>query len=452
MVLCGIAFCVFAAAFIVCRKFLTEGARRMLLVAVAAAFLGGVYGLTAGRRTDLLSGELLERKAYGEGSYEQELLLKIGDEDGNVQKYSVTVPEQRLTDSEEKVCLLAAEKELEAEFPGENESVNCIRKKVVIRDRYQDGKVEAEWRFDPYRLIDGSGNIMEEELDRKEASDTTEVQGESDVDESEGEDTEGKLVTARVVLSCGDSQMTKEFCFQVYPAILGEEEIFLKQLHGLLEEAGEERGTDVFPLPRAVGTQPVSWRTAADYTPEKILLGGLALAVCVPLLERSRRQEEIKKRARLLEIEYPDMVSRMALMIGAGMTLQGAWRRIASAYEEKRAQGCLEEKPVFEEMLITCREMESGMGEQRAYERFGDRCGLAGYRRFGNILAQNLKKGSRGLVTLLEQEAAAAYEERKNTARKYGEEAGTKLLIPMVMMLGIVMFILLVPAVFTFQI
>ena len=134
------------------------------------------------------------------------------------------------------------------------------------------------------------------------------------------------------------------------------------------------------------------------------------------------------------------------------MTLQGAWKKIAETYEEKRDQKLLAEKPVFEEMLITCREMESGMGEQRAYERFGERCGPAGYRRFGNMLAQNLKKGSRGLVALLEQEAGNAFEERKSAAKRYGEEAGTKLLIPMVMMLGIVMVILLVPAIFTFQI
>lgn len=36
--------------------------------------------------------------------------------------------------------------------------------------------------------------------------------------------------------------------------------------------------------------------------------------------------------------------------------------------------------------------------------------------------------------------------------KRYGEEAGTKLLFPMMLMLGIVMVILLVPAVLAFQI
>ena len=92
------------------------------------------------------------------------------------------------------------------------------------------------------------------------------------------------------------------------------------------------------------------------------------------------------------------------------------------------------------------------MGEQKAYEHFGERCGGAMYRKFANILTQNLKKGSQGVVALLEQEAENAFEERKRAAKRYGEEAGTKLLFPMMIMLGIVMVILIIPAVFAFQI
>jgi len=41
----------------------------------------------------------------------------------------------------------------------------------------------------------------------------------------------------------------------------------------------------------------------------------------------SRKQEEQKKRKMLLELEYPDLVSKLALLLGAGMTLQGAFRK-----------------------------------------------------------------------------------------------------------------------------
>ena len=51
---------------------------------------------------------------------------------------------------------------------------------------------------------------------------------------------------------------------------------------------------------------------------------------------------------------------------------------------------------------------------------------------------------------MLSEEADAALEERRNLARKRGEEAGTKLLFPMMLMLVVVMFLILLPAFFGF--
>ena len=101
--------------------------------------------------------------------------------------------------------------------------------------------------------------------------------------------------------------------------------------------------------------------------------------------------------------------------------------------------------PLYEEMLITCHEIESGVGEARAYERFGERCGLHRYRKFCSLLVQNLRKGTRGLVQLLEQEVSDAF------AEKSGEEAGTKMLFPMMMMFGIIIVIIMVPAFLSLQ-
>ena len=97
-------------------------------------------------------------------------------------------------------------------------------------------------------------------------------------------------------------------------------------------------------------------------------------------------------------------------------------------------------------MVSACIEMKSGVAEGAAYENFGRRCGLPGYIKLGSLLAQNLKKGSKGLASILEKEAEASMEERKNMARKLGEQAGTKLLFPMILIFGVVLVILIVPA------
>lgn len=427
MLLCTVALVLVSVVWIRKRKDLSEERKGMIGAIAAAALLGMIQGAAGSQSPVLLEGNLLERKESGEGSYEEDLKLSV-DNGREELTYLVEVPEQILTRAEEEGYLAAARDEISQEFPGENLSLDCIRERVVIRDSYQGGKVAAVWSFDNYEIMDYEGNVISEEIAE-----------------------EGELVKASVELSCGESRTLEEFYFQVLPVALNEQQILLRQLRKVIEAQGEAQGETFLRLPEQIGEHQLSWEEKRDYTSEEMLLFGAVLAMFIPLLEHSRKQEQQKRRKYLLEMEYPDMVSKMALLLSSGMTLQGAWRKIAYSYEEKRKSHTSIRMPAYEEMLIACHEMETGTGEQRAYERFGERCGLAVYRKFSNILTQNLKKGSHGIVELLEQEADNAFEERKNAAKRYGEEAGTKLLFPMIIMLGIVIVILMVPAIEAFQ-
>ena len=53
---------------------------------------------------------------------------------------------------------------------------------------------------------------------------------------------------------------------------------------------------------------------------------------------------------------------------------------------------------------------------------------------------------------LLEYESSESFRERKETAKRLGEEAGTKMLFPMLLMMAIVFAIIMVPAVMKFSI
>lgn len=427
MMLCGVVLLAVLLIWICARKKLTEEKKKILLIVGAAALLGMAECVAERESPILLEGNRLERNAYGKGSYEQEMALEVeGYEDAFA--YKVTVPEQILTTEEEKNYLTAAGEELRQVFLGENTSVNCIRGSVVVCDSYQQGRVQAEWYFADGDIIDMEGNIIANELPD-----------------------EGVLTSAQVNLSCGESSSTEEFYFRVFPMEQSEQEKLLGQVTKAIETQGNKNGEKYLSLPDMIGEYQLAWQTRNEHKPEQILFFGGILAAFIPLLEHSRQQEKEKKRQRMLELAYPDIVSKMALLLSAGMTPQGAFKRIAYAYEKKRKGHIISEQPAYEEMLITCREMESGTGEQRAYENYGERCGLSGYRKFSNILAQNLRKGSQGVVVLLEQEVECAFEERKSTAKRYGEEAGTKLLFPMMLMLGIVLAVLIVPAMAAFS-
>ena len=101
-------------------------------------------------------------------------------------------------------------------------------------------------------------------------------------------------------------------------------------------------------------------------------------------------------------------------------------------------------------MRITSRKIRDGGSVRRSWEAFGKRIGLASYRKFVSLLIQNMDKGTKDTAFLLGQEAELVIEEQKNRARRLGEEAGTKLLFPMLMMLMVILAVVMVPAMMSF--
>lgn len=365
----------------------------------------------------------LARPAYGEGDYEEEFTVDAGDVlDGYL--YHVVVPEQTLSKQKEKELLEAAQQDIDLEFAKNNGEVTG---KAGIREAYQEGKVDAVWEFEPYDVVDDNGVVIAETIPD-----------------------EGILVKAEVTLKCESSECVSERYFRVMPEVLNEGQKLVKEIDRYLQRQVTDTGESL-KLPEQLDGKKLVWNEKREYLPEKILLFGMIMVLIYPFVEQSREKEKEKKRKALLDLQYADMVSNLALLLGAGMTVSGAWNKLTTNYIGKRHNKAVCEKEVYEEMKRTAYEIKNGMGEERAYERFGERCGGYRYRKFGNLLSQNLRKGSRGLTKLLEQEAEEAFEERKSMARKLGEEAGTKLLFPMLLMLGAVMVILAFPAMYSMQ-
>jgi hypothetical protein len=90
--------------------------------------------------------------------------------------------------------------------------------------------------------------------------------------------------------------------------------------------------------------------------------------------------------------------------------------------------------------------MEQGIGEADCYERFGKRIGLSEYIKLSGMLSQNLKRGNSNFILRLKSEADIAMKEKVLAAKKSGELAQTKLLVPMMMELAVVMVMIMIPA------
>lgn len=144
----------------------------------------------------------------------------------------------------------------------------------------------------------------------------------------------------------------------------------------------------------------------------------------------------IKKREYEISRDFSDVVSKMALLINAGMITRDAWENIAFT-----GQGTL-----YEEMRTASNEIQNGgVSEVDAYLNFGNRCGVPLVKKFVSALVQNLTKSNRDLVEFLKAEAMVCWEEKKHLVRRKGEEASNKMMIPLGMILVGVFIMILVP-------
>ena len=198
------------------------------------------------------------------------------------------------------------------------------------------------------------------------------------------------------------------------------EEMRQKELKEVIEQYNREKqDPDYYYLPDSWDGQTLKWQNPGEST--GTLLAALALFAAVVLMLKKAReqQEEIAKRAEQLLMDY--------------------------------LRNCPKEgRYAYEAVMTTCHEMDSGVAELEAYRRFGERCGQMKYKTFSTILIQNLQKGGHRMADLLEKEALEAWDERKRKARVMGETAATKLLVPMIMMLAVVMAIIMIPAFLSF--
>lgn len=209
----------------------------------------------------------------------------------------------------------------------------------------------------------------------------------------------------------------------------------------------ENQDPQYYYLPAEWKGQKLEWRRPGDKSGALLAAMGLFAAFVVIVKKIREQQTGEARRAEQLLMDYPGMVMKFALLLQAGMTVRKAFQKMAGDYHR-----CTPEagRFAYEAIEAACHEMDSGVAEAEAYRRFGERCGQMKYKTFSTLLIQNLQKGSRRMADMLEQEALEAWEERKRKARVLGEVAATKLLLPMILMLGVVMAIIMIPAFLSF--
>ena len=222
-------------------------------------------------------------------------------------------------------------------------------------------------------------------------------------------------------------------------------------VHSLRAQIDRRAYTAYMKLPEEYQGQSLKYSLPEESVFVPVMGLGVAGAVLCFFGDQARQQNRTEERKRQLALDYPEVLSRLTIFLGAGMSIRTAWDKIALEYKMMVEQGRRRKRYVYEEMYETSCQMKGGVPEGKAFEEFGRRCGLQSYMKLGGLLEQNRKNGSKNLRNLLRTEMTDAFEQRKHQARRLGEEAGTKLLLPLFILLSVVMVMIAVPALMEFK-
>ncbi len=398
-----------------------------------------VNSISFGRTFQSESSEIYIKKE-GYGGSEQTVGLLLQKED-TTEQVTLQVRPKMLTEEERDKKMTEAFCYLEDNLKGDNESLSKVTEALNLALDYKEYPFEMECLPEDFTLMDDEGNLRNSKEELLAAG-------------YQEKDLEQGIVThVTVILWYGESSMEESYEITLFPRPENETEILFGSLKQLLQQE-EKRALyqEGFTIPARTQGVEISKTDGKKVTPLHVLFFGIFVVVLLVLREKENvKKKEQCRRDRLMK-SYPWFVNEMLLLMGAGLQVKNVFQIMIEEYEKENKDNpsAKDKMPLLEEIKIASHSMELGMSEEQVYYRLGRRLKLPCYIKLMTLLEQNVKKGAKGISAVFEQEELAALEERKNLAKRYGEEAGTRLLGPMILLLLVIMLMIMIPAFLSF--
>lgn len=411
-----------ASASVQIREYYLSQYSMILTVLFAGVLICSAAWWSAHNSPLLLEGSYIWRNTYGKGDIPIELIAQI---EGEEEIFQYVVAERKYTKDEAEALYQSAIELLPGIICGPNDSLDDVRYDLNLVTRIDGYPFDVSWESSSYALVNTDGTVNNKELQ------------------------ESIIVMLTAGFRYDQWSWEHQMYVQVSPKIYTYREILRSRIEELLHIQEEQTGsTEVMVLPDSVESEPIIWKEIIEDSSGYLLMLVILAAGFLYFGAGRDLDRKLEHRKKELLLDYPEIVNKLSLYMGAGMTIRNAFVKMGEDYKKQQKE---RRRYVYEEILITCNELQSGRSENEAYDHFGKRCQVPVYMKLSTLLSQNLRKGSNDLLYMLRQEADNAFAERKNLAKKLGEEAGTKLLLPMMMMLCIVMVIIMIPAYFSFM-
>ena len=163
------------------------------------------------------------------------------------------------------------------------------------------------------------------------------------------------------------------------------------------------------------------------------IICGALIAYILPYGTQSSINAALQNKKDAIINEFPKMVSKLTLLINAGMLVRRAWDEVANSNFEEA---------LYEEMRITSKDIQEGMSIESAMQSFAARCGIKEIRKFSSLYVQAINKGASETIHSMKAMADDAWIQKKELSKQKGELASQKLMIPnLIMFLGILVVV-----------
>lgn len=363
-----------------------------------------------GEKEVLRDGRYIYRNEAGKG--EQTVWLSAESEDGKLAETELRIQENRYSEAELSVLYEKLLKELPEIVLGDNASWDRVSEDLYLPERMSAYPFTLTWSSDNPQILSESGTLLRQ-----------------------------SSVSVSLTLTVSYYSFERVVNF---PVTVAEKPPEYEEVVERTAEQAEEasRGENVITLPEEINGEKVVWKTKRKGGNLWAAGLGIGAALFYWFGTEWQQKKEREKKIAVMEEEYPAIVNKLTLYLGAGLSIGNSWKKIAEKGYGKN--------PVYEEMLYASREIEGGVSEAAAFENFGKRVGQKHYVKLTALLTQSLQKGNTQLFNTLRQEVTALSEERSASSRRKGEEASTRLLFPMMLMLAMTMVLIMYPAFLAF--
>ena len=278
--------------------------RTTVIMGIVAAGLLIVLVVVAGSDDYEYVSELV-RPDSGEIMYELEVIQ--GESIDEIQVY---VGERVLTDEELELVFAQAEKLLEERFLGENEGMDMIENPVNLINTLPEYDMQVRWYIEDREVIDYWGNIYQ------------------------GNDEKATRVIATLVYEkeAGEGvEKSREYIYEPKVRPYSEKQLHNMEIMEIFDTADENSANrDSVILPQSHNGKRLQYRIKKENAVFRFILI-IPLIIAVVIIEkRSMKANRKKKLQEELTREYPEIISKLSLLTGAGMTPYNALKRIAA--------------------------------------------------------------------------------------------------------------------------